>query len=210
MTWTREQARGQASQSHVSSVQAMVIEKADKILAEKSRFAVQGRRGSDPGIGSLAEPGGGGSSGGVGVVKLDLDLLRAASNSSTPAPDAGSAAGDSGGRQSELSNVMQVLSGAAGGARSGERKLAKGPAGKGDRRARVELLKDKVLPAPRLFSCPLCPPPAASLPPPQPCHGCVFACSILAPDRCLSLPSARALPCRPPSSLLPPPRANTC
>ena len=79
MTWTREQARGQASQSHVSSVQAMVIEKADKILAEKSRFAVQGRRGSDPGIGSLAEPGGGGSSGGVGVVKLDLDLLRAAS-----------------------------------------------------------------------------------------------------------------------------------
>jgi hypothetical protein len=108
----------------------------------------------------------------VEVVKLDLDSLRAACagsgllaqvggqvsgqgassaparthSSSALAPEKPSAAADAGGRQSELSNVMQVLGG--GGGRSGNnRKLSHGAGAKADRRARVEVLKDKVRPA---------------------------------------------------------------
>lgn len=62
----------------------------------------------------------------------------------TLAPDKPSAAADVGGRQSELSNVMQVLGGGGHG-----RKLttvSNAPGAKGHRRARIEVLKDKVLP----------------------------------------------------------------
>ena len=70
------QARAQAN--HVSSVQAMVIEKADKILAEKSRYAGQAAGAGGRGVRRNSEPGleAHSSSGGVGVVKLDLDKLR--------------------------------------------------------------------------------------------------------------------------------------
>ena len=72
-----------------------------------------------------------------------------------PAPDKPSAAADVGGRQSELSNVMQVLGG-GGGRSANSRKLSHAAGAKAHRRARVEVLKDKVLPRrPAPPSCPI-------------------------------------------------------
>jgi hypothetical protein len=154
----------------------MVIEKADKILAEKTRYAGQAagaggrsaRRNSEPGLDAHS------IAGGVGVVKLDLDKLRSgagvggdknagadaqalrdrsqrtASAGAQRAASAGASAGaDLGPRPSELSYVMGVL---GSGGRKGERKAsdARGGgsssgSGKGDRRARVDELKEKLL-----------------------------------------------------------------
>ena len=163
------QARAQVSHgsqaNNVSSVQAIVIEKADKILAEKSRYAGQisgagtgargapSRRKSEPLLDSTH-----GEGGGVGVVKLDLDKLRSGAgvggdksgdthawrDGSLRAGSAGDR--DAGSRQSELSYVMDVL---GTGGKKGERKHSdvrggSGFANKADRRARVEDLKERL------------------------------------------------------------------
>ena len=178
-------ARGQAS--HVSSVQKIVIEKADRILAEKTRFvsresgqapsfsstAASGRRPSDAsprpssgaagGVDSALATGSAGvaGSGGVGIVKLDLEKLRAtgeksyAGRSNSPARAGGHKGGwgrererrkgagavaETGGMQSELDYVMDVLGGFG---RHGDRRGGGGvdARGKSDRRARVEEIK---------------------------------------------------------------------